>query len=113
MIIAMNFTAPFKNTQTLKFKSYLHNYTFCCHQSSLRSQTTNLETQKHTKQIEIHQSQITNHCLLNPLTKLLFPKRSANMIDNSEKRKRQLAFELQNSRVYEKHSNSLRSVWSK
>ena len=28
------------------------------------------------------------------------------MIDGSEKRKRQLAFELQNSRVYEKRSNS-------
>ena len=27
------------------------------------------------------------------------------MIDNSEKRKRQLAFELWNSCVYEKHSN--------
>ena len=35
------------------------------------------------------------------------------MIDHSEKRKRQLAFELQNSRVYEKHNNSLISVWSK
>ena len=30
--------------------------------------------------------------------------RSAKMIDGSEKRKRQLAFELQNSRVYEKSS---------
>ena len=113
MIIAMNFTALFKNTQTLKFKSHLHNYAFCCHQSKLRSQATNLETQKHTKRIEIHQSQITNHCLLNPLTKLLFPKRSTKMIDDSEKRKHQLAFELQNVRVYEKHSNSLISVWSK
>ena len=28
------------------------------------------------------------------------------MIDGSEKRKRQLAFELQNSRVFEKRSNS-------
>ena len=28
------------------------------------------------------------------------------MIDGSEKRKRQLAFELQNSRVYEKRSNN-------
>ena len=26
-----------------------------------------LQTQKHTKRIEIHQSQITNHDLLNPL----------------------------------------------
>ena len=29
------------------------------------------------------------------------------MIDGSEKRKRQLAFELQNSRVFEKHSNEI------
>ena len=29
------------------------------------------------------------------------------MIDGSEKRKRQLAFELQNSRVYEKRSKAL------
>ena len=43
----------------------------------------NLETQKHTKRIEIHQSQITNLDLLN----LLFPKRSIKMIDGSEKRK--------------------------
>ena len=35
-------------------------------QSELRSQATNLETQKQTKRIEIHQSQITNHDLLNP-----------------------------------------------
>ena len=32
------------------------------------------------------------------------------MIDRSEKRKRQLAFELQNSRVYEKRSNTGLSV---
>ena len=38
---------------------------------------------------------------------LVFPKRSAKMIGSSVKRKRQLAFERQNSCVYEKHSN----VW--
>ena len=32
----------------------------------------------------------------------MFPKRSAKMIDGSERRKRQLAFELQSSRVFEK-----------
>ena len=32
--------------------------------------------------------------------KLLFPKRSAKIIDGSEKRKRQSAFELQNLRVF-------------
>ena len=42
----------------------------------------NLETQKHTKRIETHQSQITNHDLLSPLK--LFPKRAVKMIDGSE-----------------------------
>ena len=37
-------------------------------------------------------------------SKLLFPKRSAKMIDGSEKRKRQSAFERQNLRVFEKRS---------
>ena len=34
------------------------------------------------------------------------------MIDGSEKRKRQLVFELQSSRVYEKRSNALKSFES-
>ena len=55
----------------------------------------NLETQKLTKRIEIHQSEITIHDL---------PKRSVKMIDGSEKRNRQVAFELQNSHVCEKRS---------
>ena len=40
-------------------------------------------------------------------SKLLFPKRSAKIIDGSEKRKGvlQSAFELQNLRVFEKRSN--------
>ena len=37
-----------------------------------RSQAMNLETHKHTKRIEIHQSQITNH-------KLSFPRRFVKM----------------------------------
>ena len=37
-----------------------------------KNKATNLETQKHTKRIEIHQSQITNHGLS-------FPKRFAKM----------------------------------
>lgn len=48
----------------------------------------NLETEKHTKGIEIHQSQITNQ---DRRSKLLFPKRSAEMIDCSKKHKHQLA----------------------
>ena len=39
-------------------------------------------------------------------SKVLFPKRSVKTIDGSEKRNRQLAFELQNSHVYEKPSKS-------
>ena len=35
----------------------------------------------------------------------MFPKSSVKMIDGSEKRNRQLAFELQNSHVCEKRSN--------
>ena len=65
----------------------------------------NFETQKQTKRIEIHQSQITNLDLLNPFKQSLFPKRSVKMIDGSEKRKRQLVFELQSLSVYEKCSN--------
>ena len=59
--------------RTLKFISRLRNCVFPrCRQSQLRSQATNLETQKHTKWIEIDQSQITNHDLLNPLSKVCF-----------------------------------------
>ena len=60
------FTALFTNTRTLKFKNRLHNCVFRCRQSYLRSQAMNLETQKHTKRIQIRQSQITNLDLLNP-----------------------------------------------
>ena len=90
-------TALFKNTRTLKFKSHLHNWAFF-------TAVNHNYDHKHTKQIEIHQSQITNDDLLNPLSKLLFPK----MTDGSEKSKRQLAFEPQDSRVYEKRSKSLK-----
>ena len=44
------------------------------------------------------------------LSKVLFPERSAEIIDDSEKRKPQLAFELQSSPVFEKRSESL-LVW--
>ena len=46
--------------------------------------------------------QITNHDLLYPWSKVLFPKRSVKMIDSSEKRNRRLSSELQNSHVWEK-----------
>ena len=41
------------------------------------------------------------------VSKVLFPKRSAKMIGGSEKRKCQLAFELQSSRVFEKRSKNI------
>ena len=79
---------------------------------------TSNEPWKHWKRIEIHQSQITNHYLLNLFKWIkLFPKRSIKMIDGTEKRKRQLAFELQSSRVFEKRckANSvsffLSTIW--
>ena len=63
--------------------------------------------------------QITNHDLLNPWSKVLFPKRSVKMIYSSEKRNRRLASELQNSHICEKCSKrtilicSLQSTWKR
>ena len=69
----------------------------------------NTETQKTD---EIHQSQITNYDFLNHYySNVLFPRRSAKKIDGSEKSKRQLAFELQNSCVFEKHHKGLAFGW--
>ena len=95
------FAVLFKNTRTLKIKSNLHNCIFC-HQS-LQSQAMSLETLVHTKQIEIHQSKTMT--FWTRWSKFLFPKRSSKMIDSSKKRKRQWAFELWNSCVFEKRSN--------
>ena len=67
LLMSWMLTALFTNMRTLKVKSRLHNCVFPCCQSQLRSQETNLETQKHPKRIQIHQSQITNHDLLNPI----------------------------------------------
>ena len=62
-------TTLFKNTRTLKFKSCLRNCVFgCCQHITITSNE--------------------------PTKRLLFRKRSAKMIDGSEKRKRQLAFEF-------------------
>ena len=66
----------------------------------------NLETQKHTKRIQIHQSQSQTLTFWTRLSKVLFPKRSVKMIDGNEKRKRQLVFEFKSSRVYEKRSKN-------
>ena len=66
-----------------------------------------LEPQKHTKRMEINQSQ--------PMTfwtrQVPFPNRSAKMIDCSKKCKCQLAFKLQNLHVFEKCSNTLLRHW--
>ena len=66
-----------------------------------------LEPQKHTKRIEIGQSQTMTFWT----REILFPKRSAKMIDGSEKCKWLLAFELQNLHVFEKCSNTLLRHW--
>ena len=54
--------------------------------------------------------QITNHALLNPWSKVSFPKRSVKMIDSSENRNRRLGSELQNLHVCEKCDPNLRST---
>ena len=94
-------TVLFKNMRTLKFKSHLVFFAAINHNYDHKQQTLK---HKNTKRIKIHQSQTMTFWTY--WSKLLFPKRSAKMIDNSEKRKRQLAFELWNSCVYEKRSNS-------
>ena len=93
--------------QTLKLKSHLHNK-FLLHFSLpsiiitiTGNEPWNTETQKGSKSTN-HKSQTitfwTHWC------KVLFPKRSVKMIDGSEKRNDQLAFEPQNLHVCEKCS---------
>ena len=62
---------------------------------SLLSQSTNLETLKHTKQNKIDQSQVTNVTFWTRWSKLLFHDRSSKMIDGTEKRKHQFAVKRQ------------------
>ena len=75
------------------FATINHNYD--------RKQPTMKRKNTHIRQKKNDQSQIIT--FWTSWNKLLFPKRSAKMIDGSEKCKCQLAFELQNSCVYEKH----------
>ena len=82
-------TALFKNTRTLKFKSCLRNCVFGCRQHNYDHKQRSYE--------ETHKAD------QNPPI-ISVRRRSAKMIDGSEERKRQLAFELQNSRVFEKRS---------
>ena len=66
------------------------------------------EPQKHTKWMEINQSQTMTFWT----RQVLFPiKRSAKMIDCSKKCKCQLAFKLQNLHVFEKCGNTLLRHW--
>ena len=97
----------FQTTRTLKFKSRLHNYVFRCRQSLLRSRATNLETQKHTERMEIHQSQTMTFWAR--WSTLLFPKRSA-LIDGSEKANVSWLLNFRISRVYEKRSKTEEST---
>ena len=60
-----------------------------------------LEPQKHTKRMKINQSQTMTFWT----RQVMFPKRSAKMIDCSKKCKCQLAFKLQNLHVFEKCGN--------
>ena len=64
----------------------------------------NLETQKHKKRMKSTNHKSQTMTFLTSYSKVLFPKRSAKKIDGSEKCEHQLAFELQNLCVFEKHS---------
>ena len=73
-------TAFFNYTWTLNFKSQFTIFIasfLCC-----QSEEMNHETQKLTKRIKIHQSQTMTFWTF--WSKLLFPKRSAKMIDSSK-----------------------------
>ena len=67
MVFQSLFYFAFHKHVNSKVQKLPYNWVFRYHQSELQSQATNRETQKHTKRIEIHQSQIANHDLLNPL----------------------------------------------
>ena len=64
-------------------------------------------TETHKTDREIFQSPITTMTSWTRWSKFLFSKRSAKMMDSSEKRKRQLTFKLQHSSAFEKRSNAL------
>ena len=98
-IVGWPSSAPHTTTRTQSSKSA---FTIAFFAAVNHNYDHKQRTLKHrnTKRIEIHQSQITNHDLWTCLSKVLFPNRSAKMIDGSEKRKRQLAFELESSRFF-------------
>ena len=98
-------TALFTNTRTLKLKSRLYNFVFAAvnHNYDHKQWTLKLRNTQNESKSTNHRSQTLT--FWTRLSKVLFPKRSIKMIDGSEKCKRQLVFELQSSRVYEKRSN--------
>ena len=102
------FTSLFTKMRTLKFKSRLR-YWFFLLPSIIITIPSNepYEPQKHTKRMEISQWQTMTFWT----RQVLFPKRSAKMIDCSKKCKCQLAFKLQNLHVFEKCSNTLLRHW--
>ena len=87
-----------KATFTMAFFTTVnHNYNH--KQRTLKHRNTQIGSKS-----TIHNSQTIT--LWNSLlSKVLFPKRSAKIIDGSEKGKCQLAFEIQNLRVFEKRGN--------
>ena len=86
------FTALFTNTQTLKFKSRLHNSFFATvnHNYDHKQWTLKHRNTQNGSKSTNHRSQTLN--FWTQLSKVLFPKRSLKMIGGSEKRKRQLVF---------------------
>ena len=95
--VLLSFTALFKNTRTLKFKSYLHNY--CIFTAVNHNYEHKQRTLKHRN---TQNGSKSTYCKSQSMTfwtcwsKRLFPKRSAKMIDGCEKCIRQLPFGLQN-----------------
>ena len=105
----IHYCAFVKNTGTLKFKSCLRNniVVFCLPSVIItitRNAPWNMETHKMDGYPPCsHKSQTM--IFWTHWRKLLFPKRSAKVIDGIEKCKCQLAFESQNLYVFEKCSN--------
>ena len=87
-----DFTVLFTNMRTLKFKATFTIAFFAAVNHNYDHKQRTLK-QKHTKRIEIHQSQITTMTFWTREVKLSF-LRPVKMIDSSEKRNRRFACEL-------------------
>ncbi len=73
--------------RTLKFKIQLTIAFFATVNQNYGDSQQTMKKQKQTKWIEIDQSQLTNVTFWPGWSELLFPERSAKMIDSSKKRK--------------------------